>query len=118
MNQQTDYISGAQFRPRNDNVLIKWAPIPETTPSGLLALPKSDYAREIDGKLAVVVAVGDGPAYTRKCVHCGHPLDPYAMEVKPGDRVIVDGRLVGEIIVFEGQECRVVRQAELLAVVE
>jgi co-chaperonin GroES (HSP10) len=40
------------------------------------------------------------------------------MEVKPGDRVIVDGRLVGEIIVFEGQECRVVRQAELLAVVE
>ncbi len=117
MNEQTDYISAQKLRVRNDNIAVRWAPLPDATPSGI-ALPRSDYSREIDGRLAIVVAVGDGPAYSRKCEHCGTPRDPYPMEVKVGDRVIVDGRLVGEIILFEGEECRIVRQAELLAVVE
>ena len=115
--EHTDYIAGERIRPRNDNLVVKWAPLPDATPSGI-ALPRSDYSRSIDGRLAVVVAVGDGPAYTRKCEHCGAPKDPYPMEVNVGDNVIVDGKLVGEVIMFEGEECRIVRQAELLAVID
>ncbi len=113
-----DYISAEQVRCRNDNVLVRYEELPETTASGLVALPRSDYAREIDGKAAVVVGVGDGPSYKSNCEKCGKPRYPFGMSVKPGDRVIVDGKNRGERIWVNGIEHRLVREAELLAVLE
>jgi co-chaperonin GroES (HSP10) len=112
-----EYVEG-DVQPRNDNVLIRWEEIPETTESGLVALPRNDYARAIDGRAAIVVAAGPGPSYSAKCGECGKAKNPYPMGVKPGDRVIVDGRQVGEVIFVDGVEHRLVREAELLAVVE
>lgn len=112
-----EYVTGT-IRPRNDCVLVRWVEQPETTPSGLIALPKADYARGIDGREAIVVAVGPGPSYSANCRECGKPKNPYEMGCKPGDRVIVDGRQIGEVVFVEGVECRIVREAELLAVVE
>lgn len=39
-------------------------------------------------------------------------------EVKQGERVLIDGRLAGERVYLDGVEHRVVREAEILAVVE
>jgi len=112
-----EYVSG-RIRPRNDNVLVKWEELPETTASGLVALPRNDYSRHIDGRAAIVVAVGDGPSYKAKCERCNRPRYPFPMGVKEGDRVIVDGRRVGEVVYVDGVEMRIVRECELLAVVE
>ncbi len=113
-----DYVSASSVRCRKDNVLIKWIEAPDTTKSGLVALPRADYARDIDGKLAEVVSVGPGPAYERKCESCGHPLNPFRMGVNVGDQVIVDNKRCGELVYVNGIEHRIVREAELLAVVE
>jgi co-chaperonin GroES (HSP10) len=40
------------------------------------------------------------------------------MEVNPGDRVIADGQQPGELVYVNGVEHRMVREAELLAVLE
>jgi co-chaperonin GroES (HSP10) len=114
-----DHVTAESVRCRNDSVLIRWAELPDTTPSGLVALPKLDCARDIDGRLAVVVAAGPGPSYTSKCPTCEKPRGPlFQMDVKPGDKVIADGRMVGELLYIDGVEHRMVRLAELLAVVE
>ena len=116
--QDYDYIDAERIRPRNDNVLIRWANTPETTPSGLVALPANDNSRDIDGRLAVVVAVGEGPSYTTYCNKCCMPRHPHKMQVQVGDKVIADGRKVGELLYVNGLEHRMVRENELLAVVE
>ena len=112
-----EYVSG-RVRARNDNVLIRWEELPETTSSGLVALPGLDFARAIDGRAAIVVSCGPGPSYAANCKECGKPKNPYPMGVQPGDRVIVDGRQVGEVIYLDGVEHRIVRENELLGVVE
>lgn len=114
----TDYVSAAHIRPRADNVLVKWVKPPEMTKSGLVALPKADFARDIDGKLAEVVSVGPGPSYKRKCDTCGQPRDRFAMAVNVGDKVIVDNRYCGELVFVNGEEHRIVREAEILGVIE
>ncbi len=113
-----DYVSGGAVRPRNDNVVIKLEALPEFSKSGLVAMPRSDFTREIDGRAAVVVAVGDGQSYKANCDKCGRPRYPFGMGVKPGDRVIVDNKNCGERVFMNGEEMRIVREAELLAVVE
>lgn len=114
----TDYVHAEAIRCRNDNLVIAFCAAKETTDSGLVALPRADYAREIDGRLAEVLAVGPGPAYGSKCASCGSPKTPFDMAVRPGAKVIVDGKLCGELVFINGRECRIVRQAEILAVVE
>lgn len=113
-----DYVSAEHVRPRADNVLIRWAFESETTPSGLVALPKARDRRSIDGRLAIVVSAGDGPSPTRNCQHCGHALNPYPMGVRPGDVVVADGSQCGELLYVNGIEHRLVREAELLEVWE
>lgn len=113
-----DYVAASSVRCRKDNILIRWLPAPELSKSGLVALPRADFSREIEGKLAEVVSVGPGPAYERKCTTCGHPLNPFELGVKVGDTVIVDSPKCGEIVYVNGIEHRIVREAELLAVLE
>lgn len=117
MRGDLDYCS-RPIRPRGDNVLVKLEPPPRETASGL-ALPQDlDSYRPIDAVYATIVAVGDGPAYKSRCPHCLRPRYPFADELSPGDRVVLDSKAAGERVTMPDGEHRIVRMAEIHAVVE
>jgi co-chaperonin GroES (HSP10) len=108
-----------RIRPRNDNVLIKLDK-PHADYKGPLELPENyDGKRNIDGLWATVIAVGDGCAYKNNCDKCGRPRYPFGMSIRVGERVLVDdGKVAGDRVFVDGEEHRIVRATELLAVME
>lgn len=110
-----DYISAERIRCRNDSVLIRWEEGPEMTAGGIV-IPRNTRTKAIEGRIGIVVSCGPGPSYSSKCPTCEKPRSPYGMEVNPGDRVIADGQQPGELVYVNGVEHRMVREAELLAV--
>ena len=92
------------LRPLADRVVIKMVESEETTKSGIIL---SGTAKE-KPQIAEVLEVGPGGEIEGKEIK---------MLVKKGDKVIVN-KYAGTEIKYEGQELIVVKQNDILAVVE
>ena len=93
-----------QIKPLADRVLIKLLEAEEKTASGII-LP--DAAKE-KPQVAEVVAVGPGGMVDGKEV---------VMNVKVGDKVLTS-KYSGTEVKVDGEECTIVRQSDILAIVE
>ena len=92
------------IKPLGDRVVIKNVEAEETTKSGLLL---TSSAKE-KPQMAVVLAVGPGGNVDGKDI---------VMTVKPGDKVITS-QYAGTKVTLEDIEYVVVRQNDILAIVE
>ena len=125
-------LSATMIQPRNDNVLVRlarqqWLRAESDSP---IVLPDTARAPEANETLiGTVVSVGPGyyPDIRVKPERRSEPLDESPRHsgpvlipttVRPGDRVLLDGQLAGEQLWLDGAEHRMVREAEILAVVD
>lgn len=92
------------IKPLSDRVLIKMEEAEETTKSGILLAGSAKEKPQI----ASVIAVGPGGLVDGKEV---------AMYVKVGDKVI-SSKYAGTEVKIDGEEYTIVRQSDILAVVE
>ncbi|MBP5618209.1 MAG: co-chaperone GroES [Clostridia bacterium] len=92
------------IKPLTDRVVIKMIEAEETTKSGILLAASAQEKPQI----AEVVAVGPGGIVDGKEV---------AMYVKVGDRVIMS-KYSGTEVKIDGVEYTILRQSDILAVVE
>ena len=92
------------IRPLADRVVVKAVEVEETTKSGIIL---TGTAKE-KPQVAEVIAVGPGGVVDGKEV---------TMLVKVGDKVIT-GQYAGTEIKLDGEEVKVVRQNDILAIVE
>ena len=92
------------LRPLSDRVIIKMIEGEETTKSGIIL---STAAKE-KPQIAEVIAVGEGIKKDGKIEE---------MYVKKGDKVIVS-KYAGTEVKFEGEEYIILKQDEILAIVE
>ena len=88
------------IKPLADRVLIKMVESEETTKSGIILSSGSKEKPQI----AEVVAVGPG-------------TEEVKMEIKLGDKVIIN-KYSGTEVKYEGTEYTIVKQEDILAVVE
>ncbi len=93
-----------KIKPLGDRVVIKMLESEETTKSGIV-LPGSAKEKP---QVAEVVAVGPGTVVDGKEIK---------MEVKVGDRVLTS-KYSGTEVKFDGQEYTILKQGDILAVVE
>ncbi|MBR1779495.1 MAG: co-chaperone GroES [Clostridia bacterium] len=93
-----------KLKPLADRVVIKMEEVKETTKSGIIL---AGTAKE-KPQIASVVAVGPGGVVDGKDVE---------MYVKVGDKVITS-KYSGTEIKFEDEEYTIVRQSDILAIVE
>ena len=93
-----------KIRPLGEMVVVKMTEAEETTKSGIV-LPGSAKEKP---QMAEVIAVGPGGIVDGKEVK---------MEVKVGDKVIAR-KYAGTEIKLEGQEYIVLRQSDILGIVE
>ena len=91
-------------KPLSDRVLIKMHEAEETTKSGILLTGSAKEKPQV----ADVIAVGPGGMVDGKEVK---------MTVKVGDRVLTS-KYAGTEIKMDGEEYTIVRQSDILAVVE
>lgn len=129
--QLSDDVERGRFRAAKDNVLVRIdGDQGDLRPDSLIVAPstlKRDAAR---GLLGTVLAVGPGHRPELRTLP-GRPknrgewdtsptvLGPFIpTEVRPGDRVVLESQLAGEAWPLRGGECRLVRESEILAVVE
>jgi chaperonin GroES len=94
-----------KLRPLHDRVLVKREERGETTSSGLY-IP--DTARE-KPQQGTVAAAGDG-----RILKNGKRV---ALDVKAGDRVLF-GKYAGSEVTIEGEELFILREDEILAVLD
>ncbi len=94
-----------KIRPLHDRVLIKRIESQEKTKGGII-IPDTAKEKPIEGE---VVAVGSGKILENGKVQ---PLD-----VKAGDRVLF-GKYSGSDVRIEGVEHLIVREEEILAILE
>ena len=92
------------LKPLLDRVVIKSVAAEETTKSGIIL---TGSAKE-KPQMSEVIAVGPGGMVDGKEV---------TMYVKPGDKVIYS-KYAGTEVKLDGEECTIVRQSDILAVVE
>jgi chaperonin GroES len=92
------------LKPLADRVVVKAVEAEETTKSGIV-LPGTAQEKP---QVAEVIAVGPGGVVDGKEV---------VMTVKVGDRVIT-GKYAGTEVKCDGNEYNIVRQSDILAVVE
>ncbi|WP_283608111.1 co-chaperone GroES [Faecalispora anaeroviscerum] len=92
------------IKPLSDRVLIKLEEAEETTKSGILLAGSAKEKPQI----ASVIAVGPGGLVDGKEV---------TMYVKVGDKVI-SSKYAGTEVKIDGEEYTIVRQSDILAVVE
>ena len=93
------------IKPLGDRVLIKMVEAEETTKSGLILTSASQEKPQI----AEVIVVGPGGIDEN-----GKIIE---MQVKKGDKVIIS-KYSGTEIKYEGQEYIIVKQSDVLAIVE
>ena len=93
------------FKPLYDNILLKRVAAEEKTKSGLL-LPKADQEKPQQGK---VVAVGPGKL--------GKDGNFKGTTVNQGDIVLFGKYHSGENIDIDGEEHIIMKEAELLAII-
>ena len=92
------------IKPLLDKVLIKMIESEETTKSGIILSSGSQEKPQI----AEVVAVGPGGMIDGEKVE---------MQVKVSDKVIIN-KYAGTEVIYEGVEYIIVKQSDILAVVE
>lgn len=92
------------IKPLADRVLIKMKEVEETTKSGIILASSAQEKPQI----AEVVEVGPGQYIDGK-------LEP--MNVKKGDSIIV-GKYAGTEVKYDGVEYLIVKQDDILAIVE
>jgi chaperonin GroES len=93
------------IRPLHDRVLVKRVKEEEKTKGGII-IPDTAKEKPIEGK---VVAVGNG-----KILETG---ETRSLEVKKGDRVLF-GKYSGTEVKIEGEEHLILREDDILGVVE
>ena len=92
------------LKPLADRVVVKAVEAEETTKTGIV-LPGTAKEKP---QVAEVIAVGPGGMVDGKEV---------VMTVKAGDKVITS-KYSGTEVKVDGEECTIVRQADILAIVE
>ncbi len=92
------------LKPLADRVIIKMVEAEETTKSGIILTAAAKEKPEV----AEVLAVGPGGVVDGKEV---------VMTVKPGDKVITS-KYSGTQVKIDGEELTIVRQGDILAIVE
>lgn len=93
-----------KIKPLSDRVVIKMVEVEETTKSGIV-LPGSAKEKP---QIAEIVAVGPGGIVDGKEVK---------MEVKVGDKVIIS-KYSGTEVKVDNEEYTILRQSDILAIVE
>lgn len=93
------------IRPLQDRVLVKRVDEEEKTKGGIL-IPDSAREKPMEGR---VVAVGNG-----KILENGTKVNP---EVKSGDRVLF-GKYAGTEVKIDGEEHLILREDDILGVIE
>jgi len=93
-----------KLNPLADRVIVKLVEAEETTKGGIILTAAAKEKPEI----AEVLAVGPGGMVDGKEIK---------MEVKAGDKVIA-GKFTGTRVKLEGEEYTIVRQDDILAIVE
>ncbi|RCX08907.1 chaperonin GroES [Anaerobacterium chartisolvens] len=93
-----------KIKPLGDRVVIKMLESEETTKSGIV-LPGSAKEKP---QVAEIVAAGPGAVVDGKEIK---------MEVKVGDKVLIS-KYAGTEVKFDGQELTILKQSDILAVVE
>lgn len=93
-----------KLKPLSDRVVIKMVEAEETTKSGIILTGSAKEKPQV----AVVIAVGPGGVVDGKEV---------VMQVKEGDKVITS-KYSGTEVKCDGEEYIVVRQNDILAIVE
>ncbi len=94
-----------KIKPLHDRVIVRRVEEEETTKGGII-IPDSAKEKPIEGK---VMAVGSGKTLDNGQVQ---PL-----EVKEGDRVLF-GKYAGTDIKIEGEEQLIMREDDIIAIVE
>lgn len=92
------------LKPLADRVLLKATEAEETTKSGII-LSTANKEKPV---ISEVVAVGPGGVVDGKEI---------VMTVKPGDKVVV-AKYAGTEVKLDGTEYSIVRQSDILAIVE
>ncbi|MGI5960257.1 MAG: co-chaperone GroES [Massiliimalia sp.] len=92
------------IKPLADRVVIKMVEVEETTKSGIILTASAKEKPQV----AEVVAVGPGGVVDGKEV---------TMELKVGDRVLIS-KYAGTEVKIDGQDYTILRQSDVLAVVE
>ena len=92
------------LKPLADRVIIKMVEAEETTKSGIILTGSAKEKPEV----AEVIAVGPGGMVDGKEV---------TMTVKVGDKVLTS-KYSGTDVKVDGEECTIVRQSDILAIVE
>ena len=92
------------LKPLADRVVIKMVEAEETTKSGIILTASAQEKPQV----AEVVAVGPGGNVDGKQVD---------MIVKVGDKVLTS-KYAGTEVKVDGEECTIVRQSDILAIVE
>ncbi len=93
-----------KLKPLADRVIVKMAEVEETTKSGLILTGSAKEKPEV----AEVIAVGPGGMVDGKEV---------VMTVKVGDKIIAS-KYAGTQVKVDGEEYTIVRQNDIVAVVE
>ena len=93
------------IKPLGDRVIIELVEQEETTASGIV-LPDSAKEKPQEGK---VVAVGSGQVNDKG--------EKVALEVSEGDRIIFN-KYAGTEVKYEGKEYLILREDDILAIVE
>ena len=94
-----------EVRPFHDRVIVKRVEEEETTKGGII-IPDTAKEKPIEGK---VVAVGNG-----KILEDGKKQP---LEVKKGDKVLF-GKYAGTDIKIDGEEHLIMREDDIIAIVE
>jgi chaperonin GroES len=94
-----------KIRPLHDRVIIKRIKEEETTKGGII-IPDTAKEKPSEGK---VIAVGNGKILENGTVK--------ALEVKKGDKVLF-GKYAGTEIKIEGEEHLIMREDDIIAIVE
>lgn len=94
-----------KIRPLHDRVIVKRVDEEETTKGGII-IPDTAKEKPVEGE---IVAVGDG-----KVADDGKKIP---LEVKAGDKVLF-GKYAGTEIQIEGEENLIMREDDIIAIVE
>ena len=92
------------IKPLFDRVVIKMVEAEETTKSGIILAGNAKEKPQV----AEIVAVGPGGVVEGKEI---------TMKVKVGDRVLIS-KYAGTEVKLEGEEYTILRQSDILAIVE
>ena len=92
------------IRPLADRIVIKMVEAEETTKSGIILAGSAKEKPQV----AEIVAVGPGGVVDGKDVK---------MEVQVGQKVLIS-KYAGTEVKVDGEECTIVRQSDILAIVE